>query len=194
MWRKILTALIGSLALAAVGGMFVIYEMAGGPAVQPAAAAGAKPDLPHQQTDNQGIPRAAPGIQNPTPLCYRPVDGTGACYLEWNYLQATASSGAYIISMTVTIDNRLRAYHTGFFQTEMYIPADMMAPGYRVLCGELGSGDNPDMGLTYAYLIQARDTTGQTSTNSGSVTCPADEVVAPAPVEEMIYLPLIQKR
>ncbi|MCB0155360.1 MAG: hypothetical protein KDF65_11245 [Anaerolineae bacterium] len=194
MWRKILTVFIGSLALAAVGGLFVIYEMAGWPAAQPAAAAGAKPGRPAQEIDEPGRPRAAPAIQNPTPLCYRPVEGTGACYLEWSYLRATASSGAYVISMTVTIDNRLRAYHAGFFQTELYVPGDMMTPGYRVLCGEVGSGDNPDMGLTYAYLIRARDTTGQTSTNTGSVTCPADKVVVPAPVEKMIYLPLIQKR
>jgi len=113
------------------------------------------------------------------------VEGTGACYIEWNYLNVTAAPGAYVISMTVAIDNRIRAYHSGFFQSTMYIPGDMMAPGYKVTCGKPANGSQPEWGNTYSYVIRARDTGGFSATNYGSITCPADIV--------KVYLPFVTK-
>jgi len=96
----------------------------------------------------------------------------------------TAAPGAYVVSMTVTIDNQLRAYHSGFFQTSMYVPADMWAPGFRVTCGTPGSGGQAELGRAYSYVIRARETSGQPAANYGTVTCPADVVA--------VYLPSIQ--
>ena len=85
--------------------------------------------------------------------------------------------------MTVEIDSRLRAYHSGFFQTTMYIPGDMVDPGYRVNCGAPGSGGIPDFGRVYSYTLRARYTDASTSTNTGTALCPADIVPA--------FLPLV---
>jgi hypothetical protein len=87
--------------------------------------------------------------------------------------------------MTVTIEDHLRAYHSGFFQSSMYIPDDMTAPGYEVACGSPVSEDMPQWGNTYTYAIRARETTGLTAANYGTVACPADTI--------RVFVPLIQK-
>ena len=143
------------------------------------------PELPHREISKGGQSPTISFIDSPSATCSRPVPGTGACYIQWNYLYVTAASSSYIISMTVTIDNHIRAYHAGFFQTYMYIPADMTAPGYKVTCGTPGSGGTLDWGHTYTYAIRSRETGGLSSTNYGSVTCPADTVKG--------FLPFIKK-
>jgi hypothetical protein len=78
--------------------------------------------------------------------------------------------------MTVAIENLPRAYFSGFFQTSMYIPGEMLTPGFRVACGTPGSAGNPYLGNQYSYTIRARETGGLKSANYGVVTCPADQV------------------
>jgi hypothetical protein len=119
-------------------------------------------------------------------MCYRPVKGTGACYIQWDYLYVTATSPSYVISMTVTIDGRVRAYHSGFFQTSMIVDDQMTNPGFRVTCGTPGAGGVPGMGETYPFIIKARESGGLSAQNTGSVTCPADVVT--------VFMPTILKR
>jgi hypothetical protein len=121
-------------------------------------------------------------IDSPTATCDKPEQHKDACYIDWGYLYVTASSSQYIISMTVSIDNRLRAYHSGFFQTYMYVPADMVSPGFRVTCGPPGSGGNPKLGSAHSYTLRARETGGLGAANYGTVYCPAD-VVPPASLD-----------
>lgn len=137
-------------------------------------------DMPRREVDSPAISF----IDSPSPTCYLPAPGTGACYMQWEYLSVTAAAGSNIISMTVSIDNNIRAYHAGFFQSAMTIPAQMTAPGYRVTCGLPGSGGIPGWGHTYPYQIRARDTAGLSATNFGTVRCPADTVT--------IYLPVVR--
>ncbi len=122
-------------------------------------------------------------IDSQTAQCYLPVRNTDRCYIQWNYLSVSASSSQYIISMTVTIDNRKRAYYSGFFQTSMFVPNGMHSPGFLVSCGLEGAGGLPDLGNSYAWAIRARETGGLTAANYGSVTCPAD---VPS-----VYLPIL---
>ena len=119
-------------------------------------------------------------IDSPSATCVRPVADTGHCYIEWNYLNVSASSGQYVISMTVEIDDRVRAYHSGFFQTSMFIPGDLYGDGFQVTCGR---PDADGWGKTYAYTLRARETGGLSAANYGSVTCPGDEV--------KVFMPLI---
>lgn len=123
-------------------------------------------------------------IDSPSPTCYRPDAGTNACFIEWSYLSAIASSGAYLLTMTVSIDDRMRAYHSGFFQDEMFIPAGMTAPGYRVACGPPGRSPG-GMGNSYGFVIRARESTGLGASNHGTVTCPGDV--------PRLYLPLVRR-
>lgn len=176
MLRKRLSALIGALALAGVLGIIVVQVTLGSQAAPLGAATPVSTGLPDREAGDDIESPTISSIDSHSPMCYRPVEGSGACYIQWNYLNVTAASGAYVISMTVTIDDHLRAYHSGFFQTSMYIPGDMTAPGYKVTCGVPGSGDKAEWGNTYTYVIRARDTNGLKAANYGSVTCPADVV------------------
>ena len=69
---------------------------------------------------------------------------------------------------------RLRATSQGFFQTWMYIPSGMYAPGFEVSCGQPGAGGDPNRGNLYAYVLRATETGGGSpAANYGSVLCPA---------------------
>ncbi len=119
-----------------------------------------------------------------SPTCYNPKPNTGTCYIEWSSFFVDASPH-YVISMTVSIDGRIRAYSAGFFQSSMVIPAPMLNPGFMVTCGFPSSSGSSQLGNTYSYIIRARDSAGAISQNSGTVSCPADVVT--------LYLPLISR-
>jgi hypothetical protein len=140
---------------------------------------------PHRETSGQ--PKAADisFIDSPSPTCSRPNPGTGACYIQWEYLSVTAAPGANVISMTVAIDGRPRAYHGGFFQTSMVIPGDMTGPGYKVVCGFPNDGSEPGLGNSYTYALNARDSAGLKASNTGTISCPADIA--------QVYVPAIQR-
>ena len=181
MARRWLGMLVVLLMLVLAGGAPLALE-AGGPPTTPAPlATGDGPEPPRREA---GAPEIS-FIDSPSATCYRPVESTGSCYIQWNYLQVAATSPEYIISMTVAIDGRLRAYYGGFFQTSLYVPGDMHGPGFEVTCGFPGAGGVPGMGNTYNYTIRARETGGLGSSNYGAVTCPADVMD--------VFVPLIPK-
>jgi hypothetical protein len=123
-------------------------------------------------------------IDSPSATCYRASVGT--CYIGWSYLYVSASSSQYIISMTVSINNHIRAYHSGFFQTSMYIPGAMLEPGFKVPCGWRGASGVPELGYSYNYVIRAAETGGLKAANYGTVTCPADKGT--------IFLPFVTRQ
>ena len=108
-------------------------------------------------------------IDSPSATCYQPDSSRNMCYIEWSYLYVTASASQYIISMTVSIDNHIVAYHSGFFQTAMYIPDEMVGHGFKVACGPRNASG---LGKTHTYTLRARETGGLGAANYGSVTCP----------------------
>ena len=120
-------------------------------------------------------------IDSPSASCYQPDASRNTCYVTWNYLYVTAGTSQYIISMTVNIDNRLAAYHSGFFQNYMYIPGDMFGRGFKVTCGPRGPNG---LGKSYAYTLRARETGGLGAANYGSVTCPG---------VHLLYAPLVRR-
>ena len=153
-----------------------------------AAPASPSPAAPTVQPGDDSLPRRerpdvadAPNISfidDPTVQCIRPEQHTDACYVQWQYMQVTASSSQYIISMTVSISDRIRGTFSGFFQTFMTVPQPMLSPGFRVACGTPGSGAVPGLGNTYSWVVRAKETGGLSAANYGSVTCPADVVPA----------------
>jgi hypothetical protein len=95
------------------------------------------------------------------------------CYLNWYYLNVSASPN-YIITMTVALNpNKFLARMGGFFQTSMYAPYNMFGQGFKVACGALGVGGNPDFGNAYGWTIRARDSANLGSANYGTTYCPA---------------------
>jgi hypothetical protein len=144
--------------------------------VQTQVAPGTEPGMRSADQTSPDSP-AISFIDSPSATCYLPVKGTNACFIQWNYLNVTASTSQYIISMTVAIDGRIRAYYSGFFQNSMYVPTDLIPTGFRVDCGTPGSSGNPDLGKSYAYTLRSRETGGLSAANYGTVFCPADVVL-----------------
>ena len=119
MYRKIIAGLI---SLSVLAGMVAIWGSVVGEA-NAAIAQQASATPPPNKQERQGDP-SAPDISfidSPTAQCYMPVAHKDTCYIQWGYLQVSASTSQYIISMTVAIDGRMRSYHSGFFQT---LPGD----------------------------------------------------------------------
>ena len=177
-----------SLAMAALA---VIALAMAANALVARAATGSSPIVISEGTDQIRREIQADGespnisfIDSPGPTCYRASVGT--CYLEWSYLSVSASTSQYIISMTTSINGRIRAYHAGFFQTTMYIPGDMLTPGFKVACGWRGASGVPGLGYSYDYVIRAAETGGLKSANYGTVTCPADVGT--------VFMPIVLRR
>ena len=111
-------------------------------------------------------------INSPSAVCFQPDPGLDECRINWYYLSVSASPN-YMIAMTVTLQTRHAATVSGFFQTSMYVPYDMLGDGFKVACGPLGAGGNPTLGRAYSYTIRARDSANLGSANYGTVYCPA---------------------
>jgi len=167
-----LRALVGVIALC----MLLATWPAG------AAPAGANPPVPpgpgqpaSPGRERSEAPPAAPNISfidSPTATCESLEPSANACLINWNSLAVTASTGHYIITMTVAIDNQIVAVNTGFFQTSMYVPSTMYDEGFRVPCGPPGSAGYPTLGGTHSWTVRAGETGGLTAANYGAVICP----------------------
>lgn len=120
-------------------------------------------------------------IDSPSATCEQPVAGRNECYITWSYLYVTAATSQYIISLTVGIDNQLSAYHSGFFQTYMYIPGDLYGRGFKVACGQRAPNG---LGPAHAYTLRARETGGLSAANYGSVQCPG---------VYLVYAPIVRR-
>ena len=180
--RKRLKALLAMVVFTGVLSAIVIGVALGSQAAPLGASAPAGDGLPYRERSGDGESPTISFIDSPSPTCYVATEGTGTCYIQWNYLYVT--SGSYVISMSVTIDDRMRAYYSGFFQSEMFVPGEITAPGYKVSCGAPASGGTGDWGNTYSYVIRARETGGLSAANYGSVTCPADIA--------RVFVPMVQ--
>ncbi len=112
-------------------------------------------------------------IDSPTASCYQPDRTEDVCYINWYYLSVDAGSN-YMISMTAEINvfGKVARYQ-GFFQTSMFVPHTMHDRGFKVACGAIGSGGDPDLGKSYGYTIRAKDSAALSTMNSGLVYCPA---------------------
>lgn len=179
-----IAALTAAFGLAVVVGLWAVVSARaqGGP--QETQTQSGDPSLQRVRDTSDDAPEIS-FIESPSPTCVKPVQTSGYCYIEWNYLYVEASPSQYVISMTVAIDNRMRAYYSGFFQTNMYVPYDLQPEGFQVYCGPLGSGGQPGLGSLHSYTISARETGGLKSTNYGQVICPAGIF--------QLYLPISDK-
>jgi hypothetical protein len=140
-------------------------------AVDNREAMNADAELPRVHGLNVRSPEIS-GIDASTGTCYRADKDAETCLIEWSYLYVTAGAGQYMVEMKIAIDGRLRAYSQGFFQDYLYIPSDMYEPGLEVPCGPPGAGGVPNLGNLYSFVITARDTSGGTTTSSGTLHCP----------------------
>lgn len=112
-------------------------------------------------------------IDSPTAACYQPDRTANVCYINWYYLAVDANPN-YMISMNAAINVFGKvANYQGFFQTSMYVPHTMHDRGFKVECGAIGAGGDPDLGNSYGYTIRAKDSAALSAANYGTVFCPA---------------------
>jgi hypothetical protein len=114
-------------------------------------------------------------IDSPDAYCYQPNPDQNICYINWGYIQVSAGANQYMIYLTILLNGRLVARNHGFFQTYMYIPSSMNGQGFKVECGKLGSGGDPDLGRAYSWEMHAQETGGLKAANYGTVYCPAHQ-------------------
>lgn len=165
------------LMLAAVfGTMQIVRGQADGTGNETVLEQETQGENSRQITAPEGAIADAPNIgliDSPSATCYQPDPAKDECLINWYYMAVDAAPN-YMISMTVTLNAIGNiAYTSGFFQTSMYIPYNMIPDGYKVACGALGAGGNPYWGNAYAYTIRARDSAGLKSANYGTLYCPA---------------------
>ena len=112
-------------------------------------------------------------IESPSATCYQPDPSQDVCYINWYYLSVDATPN-YIVNMDVRINEIGNvARINGFFQTDMYVPHNLLGDGFKVSCGALGAGGDANWGKAYAYTIQAKDSSNLSASNFGTVYCPA---------------------
>jgi hypothetical protein len=112
-------------------------------------------------------------IDSPSATCFQPDATQDECFINW-YHTSVDGGANYMICMYTMLNSIGKVTRTsGFFQTSMYIPFNMYGRGFRVDCGALGSGGEPQLGAAYGYTIRARDSAGLSSANYGTVYCPA---------------------
>ena len=182
-WRARLALALAALIAGAAFGWGSRPAPAAAPADDTAVVGGRLAAL---AANNPAAP-ATVTISALSPTCVRPVLNTGVCYVTWSYFSVTLSSSSeYVISLTVLIDDQVRANMAGFFQTSAYLPGDMFGPGFKVACGAPGAGGDPFFGANYRTLLLARGTGDSGSGRLGAeVSCPADLA--------KLYIPTILK-
>jgi hypothetical protein len=179
-WLAALGGLLALAALAVAWSAVIAYAQEQQEVIQSQPGAGEPTPQREHQGDTQAP--AISFIDSPSSTCYRSSHLSDACYIEWSQLSVSASSSNYIISMTVTIDGRLRAYYSGFFQASMLVPPEMHTPGLQVSCGTVGVSGIPGMGSQYNFTIRARETGGLSAANYGAITCPAATYIQFLPI------------
>lgn len=112
-------------------------------------------------------------IDSPSATCYQPDATEDVCWINWYYMSVDGGTN-YMICMETTINaiGKVARSH-GFFQTSIYVPYNMYSKGFRVACGALGAGGDPNRGNAYAYTIRAQDSAALSTANYGTVYCPA---------------------
>jgi hypothetical protein len=125
-------------------------------------------------------------IESPSPTCYRPGLHSNICRVNWGLVRVSTVSPRTIVSVTLTIDGRMRANYQGYFQSSLSVEPGFHGDGFQVACGFEGVDGVAGMGRVYDWRLKALDSEGLEATNKGTVTCPAWHPIS-------VYLPLVQR-
>jgi hypothetical protein len=110
-------------------------------------------------------------IESPSDTCYKPDPTQDACCTNWYYNSVSASPDYNYHDADHQLGGH-RGQDLGVFPGVGACPVQQLGEGFKVLCGALGSGGNPDLGATHAWTIRVRDSAGLSSANYGTVYCP----------------------
>ncbi len=133
------------------------------------------PDNQQRKVDIGPSATLAVGILNP--YCYQPNPTVDACYVNWRMINA--QTDATLVELTIKINNRMVARHFGG-GTLIEVPYTKNDIGYKVKCGRLNSGGDPEMGYKYRVNARATNNADMNVAWYQDVYCPA--AVGPVPV------------
>jgi hypothetical protein len=103
------------------------------------------------------------------PYCVQSSPATGACIINFRYLSASDPAFNHL---EISIDGKVRAYMTAFFETSVYLNYAMLGDGLQVACGSPNASGIPGYGRQYVISLTAYATGSPAITDTAVVNCP----------------------
>ncbi len=118
------------------------------------------------------------------PYCVQTALKSGTCLIKLRYAQASTTDMSFS-HIEVSINGKVRAYVSGFFENSAYLDTSMLGGGLQVACGRQNVSGIPDMGQEYTVGLTAFATDSSSLVDTANVICPY--------YEGKVYLPIIRK-
>jgi hypothetical protein len=121
-------------------------------------------------------------VSNPT--CTQPVVTSGACTINIRSIYVSSTDPLFS-HVEISINGKLRAYLSSFFEQSIYLNSAMLGEGLRVTCGLPGAAGDPTFGNQYQVGIAAYVTGSSPIVDTAVVSCPS--------FVSKSYLPLVSR-
>lgn len=108
-------------------------------------------------------------VSNPT--CTQAKDIAGTCYLNLRYLNASSSDPTFS-HVEISVDGKVRAFYSTFFESSVYVGNAMQGKGLQVKCGLPNASGDPLYGQQYQVVITAFLADVPSVTDTANVNCP----------------------
>ena len=109
-------------------------------------------------------------LSNPT--CQQAKSNTGSCYINLRTLSASSDDPTFG-HVEISIDGKVRAYYSAFFEDSINTEYAMLGPGLQVTCGLPNAGGDPQNGNIYPVVVTVFLADVPALTDTANVTCPA---------------------
>jgi hypothetical protein len=121
-----------------------------------------------------GIVRAAPTVTTLTvnnPTCAQLQVATNACVIKIRSISASSTDPLFS-HVEISVNGKLRAHLSAFFEQNIYLISAMLAEGLQVSCGLPGASGDAAFGNQYSVGISAHITGSPPIVDVANVTCP----------------------
>ena len=142
------------------------------------------------QVPGEPVQAGAVTIKMSNPSCVQSQPAAASCSIVIGNLSANGSDISFS-RVELLVDNKLRMYMAGFFESSAYFTYSMVPDAFTVSCGGPNASGNPNYGKSYLVTANAYMADGTSASNTMNVFCPAFVVQATNPTKT--YLPTIRK-
>jgi hypothetical protein len=105
------------------------------------------------------------------PICQQAKNYTGICLINLRSLSARSDDPTFS-HVEISIDGKVRAYYSAFFESSILTNFAMLGNGLQVTCGLPNAGGDPKNGNIYQVKVTAYLGGSPAITDIASVTCP----------------------
>jgi hypothetical protein len=116
-------------------------------------------------------PQAAITLNLSNPTCTQVKTNSGRCSINLLSLSANSSDPTFS-HVEITIDGKVRANYTTFFESSINVNYAMLGDGLQVSCGRPNAGGDPSYGNQYQVVVTAYLADIPTLTDTANVYCP----------------------